>query len=396
MKRILYLTFYFRPDLCAGSFRNSPLAEELAARAEGDDIHIDVVTTTPNRYKSYREAYEPTEHHDNMTIERLEIPSHESGIADQALSFASYFFQALKLTADRNYDLVFASSSRFFTSYLGYRIALRDHTPLYLDVRDIFSETFGDLSMNPLMHGGIIPIIKQMEKRVYHYADHINLISEGFRPFFKFCDDTTTFSTFTHGVDRVFSENNFDASLSTKSEKTILYAGNIGDGQGLHHVIPEASEQLGSSYRFQVIGDGGSREELEKQIRDRNIRNVEILKPMNRKKLINHYRKADMLLLHLNDRPIFTKVLPSKIFELAATEKPILAGVKGEAASFLNEHIEGSFLFEPGDASGLVGQVRKIEKLNGQHQKFDNSEFVERFSRKKINREMAASILSYI
>ena len=32
MKRIVYLTFYFKPDLCAGSFRNSPLAVELAKR----------------------------------------------------------------------------------------------------------------------------------------------------------------------------------------------------------------------------------------------------------------------------------------------------------------------------------------------------------------------------
>ena len=33
MKRIVYLTFYFKPDLSAGSFLNSPLAIELSRQA---------------------------------------------------------------------------------------------------------------------------------------------------------------------------------------------------------------------------------------------------------------------------------------------------------------------------------------------------------------------------
>ena len=33
MKRIVYLTFYFKPDLSAGSFRNSSLAIELSRQA---------------------------------------------------------------------------------------------------------------------------------------------------------------------------------------------------------------------------------------------------------------------------------------------------------------------------------------------------------------------------
>jgi glycosyltransferase involved in cell wall biosynthesis len=395
MKRILYLTFYFRPDLCAGSFRNSPLAEELAAQAEGKEIHLDVVTTSPNRYKSFREEYETTERHPNMTIERLEIPTHESGVSDQALSFASYFFQALRLTSGRNYDLVFASSSRFFTSYLGYRIAKRNEAPLYLDVRDFFSETLGDLTEKRLVRNIYMPVIRFMEKRVYEYASHINLISEGFRPFFRFCD-SADFTTYSHGVDPVFTGQKFEKPHPNDSTKTILYAGNIGEGQGLHTVIPDAAEMLNQEYRFQIIGDGGAKKELEARLKERNINNVDLLKPVNRKKLLDWYKKADMTLIHLHDRPIFTKVLPSKIFELAATEKPILAGVKGEAASFLKQNVKGAYLFEPGDASGMVAQIRAIEKLHGENSRYDNSDFLKKFSRSQINREMAESILSYL
>ena len=46
--KILYLTFYFEPDLCAGSFRNTPLVAELA-RQLGPYGSVHVVTTQPNR-----------------------------------------------------------------------------------------------------------------------------------------------------------------------------------------------------------------------------------------------------------------------------------------------------------------------------------------------------------
>ncbi len=50
--KILFLTFYFEPDLCAGSFRNTPLFENYCTSMnENDWIHV--ITTQPNRYKSF-------------------------------------------------------------------------------------------------------------------------------------------------------------------------------------------------------------------------------------------------------------------------------------------------------------------------------------------------------
>ena len=50
--KILYLTYYFRPDLCAGSFRNSSLFEALLKQVVKEDF-VHVITTVPNRYGSY-------------------------------------------------------------------------------------------------------------------------------------------------------------------------------------------------------------------------------------------------------------------------------------------------------------------------------------------------------
>ena len=54
MKRVLYLSYYFEPDLCAGSFRNSTLVKELALEVNGNAT-VDLITTIPNRYESFKQ-----------------------------------------------------------------------------------------------------------------------------------------------------------------------------------------------------------------------------------------------------------------------------------------------------------------------------------------------------
>jgi glycosyltransferase involved in cell wall biosynthesis len=395
MKRILYLTFYFRPDLCAGSFRNSPLVDELTKQVGNKNIKIDVITTSPNRYSTFREDFKEREQIGNVSIERIVVPPHESGIKDQIISFKTYFFETLRRTRNRDYDLVFASSSRFFTSYLGYLIAKRNKAPLYLDIRDLFSETIKSISTNPFIRYIISPIVANREKTVYNYASHINLISEGFKN--KFKHFSAEFSFYTHGVDPIFRKvKNNGTSTNTLHLKKIVYAGNIGEGQGLHKIIPEAAKRLEDEYLFRIIGDGGAIDKLVNQLQKLNVQNVELVKPMSRKDIIDEYREADILLIHLNNLPIFKKVLPSKVFELAAVEKPILAGVNGYAQEFLKDNIDGAFLFNPGDVKGFEREIKKIDNYLRGESKIDNTKFIHEYNRKSIIEKMACSILSYI
>jgi glycosyltransferase involved in cell wall biosynthesis len=62
---------------------------------------------------------------------------------------------------------------------------------------------------------------------------------------------------------------------TTKETFTITYAGNIGEGQGLHKIIPQAAARLGNKYRFKVVGDGGVKGLLENELKQFNVSNVE-------------------------------------------------------------------------------------------------------------------------
>ncbi|MDR1584134.1 MAG: glycosyltransferase WbuB, partial [Prevotellaceae bacterium] len=241
--KILYLTFFFEPDLGAGSFRNTSLVKELSYQINDTDT-IDVITTFPNRYSTYEVESSPYEERGNIKIYRIKVPSHRNGFLDQINSFKTYFLKTKKIVKKRNYDMVFVSSSRFFSAYLGYSIARQYKIPLYIDMRDIFIESLDNALKIPFAKQLVIPCLRFIEKRIFNYATHVNLISGGFLPYFKKFK-CRSYSTYTHGIDDMFLDVSSHNKEPNNDRKIILYAGNIGKCQSLEKVIPPAAKLLG-------------------------------------------------------------------------------------------------------------------------------------------------------
>ena len=121
--------------------------------------------------------------------------------------------------------------------------------------------------------------------------------------------------------------------------------------------------------------------------------NVEFLNPVLRDDLMDEYQNADILFLHLNDYKAFQKVLPSKIFEYAATGKPILAGVSGYAAEFLKNEVKGVEIFNPCDVMSMKLGLQKL--LKGP-KIIDRSNFLFCYNRKKIMKKLAIDVFSLL
>ena len=85
---------------------------------------------------------------------------------------------------------------------------------------------------------------------------------------------------------------------------------------------------------------------------------MELLKPVARKELIGNYRQSTFLFFHLNDLDAFKKVMPSKMFEYGAFDKPIIAGVGGYAYEFVNQNIPNHILFKTTDVDDFVKQMK--------------------------------------
>lgn len=387
--RLLVLTFYYPPDLSAGSFRTSALVEALhALRPEG--LQIDVITTTPNRYHNMAEGAAAFEDHGWLTVRRLPLPPHRSGAIDQARAFLAFAPGVLRATRGGEWDAVFATSSRLMTAGLGAEIARRIKAPLYLDIRDLFVDTMGDLlSGGPLRV--LSPVFRLIEKWTLRRADRVNLVSSGFLDHATAVAPEHRYRLFTNGIDDAFLNEDFSPPERVATPvPLVVYAGNIGDGQGLHRILPEAAARLEGRARFRIVGDGGRRKALESALESARTSNVELRPPVARAGLYEHYHDADVLFLHLNDHDAFRKVLPSKIFEYAATGKPILAGVAGHAADFLRREVPGAAVFDPCDAEGMA---RAFDQLRTLGARIDRPAFRETYARRAIMTRMASDII---
>lgn len=383
---ILVLSFYYKPDLCAGSFRTSALVNELSKHK---NVDIEVISTLPNRYASFSADALLFEESESVRVHRIALPSHKSGVLDQAKAFFYFYKNSMKIIKRKEYDVIYATSSRLFTAFLASRVSRKKKVPLYLDIRDIFVDTINDLLSDKVAFFAR-PVCSLVERYSFSKAQRINLVSAGFKGYFESRYPTTDFRWFTNGIDEEFLDCPDDVLCqAARSKLNVVYAGNIGDGQGLHEILPMLSYALKDTAHFTVIGDGSRQSRLVDALKG-NL-NVTLLPPVNRQELIKEYKKADVLFLHLNDYSAFEKVLPSKIFEYAALGKPILAGVSGYAARFLVEEVDNCGVFRPGDH---IAAVQEFSRLS--FKDINRESFKLKYSRKKIMRNMAADILGFV
>jgi glycosyltransferase involved in cell wall biosynthesis len=108
-----------------------------------------------------------------------------------------------------------------------------------------------------------------------------------------------------------------------------------------------------------LIGDGATRADLVAQTREYQLDNVVLPGLQPRQRLPELLAAADACLVHLHEAELFTTIVPSKFFEDAAMEKPIVLGIRGHAERMVREAACG-LVFAPEDEHGLVAAVTRL------------------------------------
>ena len=392
--KILFLTFYFQPDLSAGSFRNSSLFDSLSSKLTSADS-IDVITTSPNRYTSFKvESINFERVGENISVRRIKVQNQKGGFFAQIKSFRVFYYNALKFAKQDEYDLVYASSGRLFTAFLAARIAKKNKAKLYLDIRDIFRETITDVYKNNRIIFYLLDLfIPFIERYTFNKADVINIVSPGFRNYFDKNNygKKSVFQSYTNGIDDLFlnsvKKNILDTSIK---KKQIIYAGNIGLSQSLEKTLPYVANKLRETHEFHIYGDGAGKENLQSEIKASQCKNIFLHKPVNRYDLVDIYNKSDILYFQLAKLDAFLRVIPSKVFEYSVYGKPIIAVVSGYCKSFVEKELIGCYTAEPDNVENIVEIINKIKP----DQLFERKSFIRKYSRSNINEQMSTSILN--
>ena len=94
-------------------------------------------------------------------------------------------------------------------------------------------------------------------------------------------------------------------------------------------------------------------------IEERGIGNVRLVGLQPREAMPDWIASVDILLVCLRDLPVFETVIPSKIFEFLAQERPVIVAARGEIRR-MTEDAESAWVVDPEDPRALAEMIEEI------------------------------------
>jgi glycosyltransferase involved in cell wall biosynthesis len=231
----------------------------------------------------------------------------------------------------------------------------------------------------------------ELEKLVLGQADRIIVVSETMKQ--EFASLTShNITVIPNGFDE---EDNKDIKAAPDSRFSIVYTGIMNQAREPKILWKAISELINNDREFAedlemlFIGkiDYSIIENIAALKLDKFFRKIDF---MEHDQVIQYQKKAQVLLLPLNNAPNARSIVTGKIFEYLAARRPIVAigPVDGDAAAILNETGSGR-IFGFDDSLNLKSQVAELyKKFKAGHPETSLSK-IERFSRRNLTAELA-------
>jgi glycosyltransferase involved in cell wall biosynthesis len=146
------------------------------------------------------------------------------------------------------------------------------------------------------------------------------------------------------------------AELKLEGKFVVGYVGTHGFAQGLEVVVKAASLIGDRNIHFLFVGEGARRDYLIEMARSLGLQNVTFVRGVTSDAAVEYLALADAIVVPLKNSALFDGALPSKIFEAAAMEKPLLLSAKGISADVVREYNAGIAL-EPENPQALASAV---------------------------------------
>jgi colanic acid biosynthesis glycosyl transferase WcaI len=367
---IAYLVQQFLPEVGAGPARVSELASRW--RAAGADVTI--VTGMPNRpegriHPQYRNKLFVEEDWQGIRVLRSWLyASPKHGTVRTLANNVSFMITAATLAIARvgRPDVLIASSPPFFPHVSGRAVATLRRIPLVLEIRDLWPDYLVDMGT---LRRGALPsrVLFALERYLVRRADRTVVVTESFRRRViekGAAEDSVAVVPNGVDVDRYYASDEpppLDAMNNGHRGPVVGYLGNMGAGQDLG-VIVRAAELVGQrdpGVTFVLAGDGPQARHIESLARERRVENVVLHGPISKDRTRAFYNACDVCLVPLADVPVFQETIPSKLFEIMACERPVLASVGGEAAEIVRSSASG-VVAAPGNAESIANGVLEL------------------------------------
>ena len=169
---------------------------------------------------------------------------------------------------------------------------------------------------------------------------------------------------------------------------TLMYAGNLGDVQGLD-VLVRALAALSdlADLRVVLVGDGVAREALARLAGNLGVAGrITFTGSRPVTEMAGLMATADVQLVSLKDLPLFHATMPSKVQAILACGRPVVISAPGDAAELVRASGAG-LVAAPGDVTSMADAIRRAHALRGAP-----LEAMGRAGRDFYQRELSASV----
>lgn len=367
-RRILIITQWFDPE---PTFKGLLFAKELVARG----FEVEVITGFPNYpggtlYDGYRIKLIQKETIEGVLVNRVPLfPSHDKSKLGRVANYISFAFSSLfyGLIFAKRPDVIYAYHPPLTVSISALIIKLFRRVPVILDIQDMWPETLKATGMNS--NPRFLGFVSKICNLIYSYVTKIVVLSPGFKKLLV-----------TKGVPRSKIEIiynwadekalRYPAGGALKAFNNIegfkvLFAGNIGQAQGLAVVLDAALllKDHVPKIHFIIIGRGLQLDDLKSRAKELNLHNVHFLPAVGKENIGSYLSYADALLIHLNSDPLFEITIPGKTQANMAVGKPIIMGVSGDASNLILR-ADCGVCFEPEKSAALADAVKSLMLLS--------------------------------
>jgi glycosyltransferase involved in cell wall biosynthesis len=372
--KLLFITITFHPE--PGAMRGLPLARRLV---ESGDFDVTVLTAVPwyplgRTYPGYRQRPWRWEVIDGVRVLRLPLyPSHDGSAARRIATYVTFMLSALfiGLPLVGRSDVVYHVDNLPTTGLVALLYGALRRVPVVQHVGDLWPDSVTASGMLPTGSVGRAAgrMLESICNFVYRRNARITVLSPGFRRMLMErgvrADRVEVLYNWAE-EDRFFpAPYNAERAraLGFAGRFNVVYAGNLGPLQSLETVVRAAAMLRDlPDLQIVIVGGGSRAESLQALAHELETSNVHFLgrRPIEEMNELNAI--ADVLLVHLADLPFLHSTIPSKVQVAFASGKPLLLGVRGDAAALVEEAGAG-IVFVPDDPADLARALRRMTSM---------------------------------
>jgi glycosyltransferase involved in cell wall biosynthesis len=366
--RILFLTHYFPPEVNAPATRTLEHCRQWVEA--GHEVHV--ITCIPSHpagkpFAGYRARWYQYENVDGIHTHRVwTYLAANRGVVRRSLNYLSFVPTAVhRAWRLGRFDVVLGTSPQFFCAVAAWASARLRGTPWIFELRDLWPESIA--AVGAMRRSAALRVMERLELRLYEDAAAVACVSRAFmRNLASRGIDEAKLEYVPNGILPEFwssgarEQARIDLGLSA-DEILVSYVGTVGMAHGLGSVIDAASalRRRVPRVRFLIAGAGAQLHDVQRTAAERGLDNVTFTGLVGRDRVPSLLAASDVMLVTLTAADVFKTVLPSKMFEAMAAERPVVLAVDGEARELL-ERSGGGVACPPGDAAALADAIVRL------------------------------------